>query len=88
MSPDSETFASNTSDHQSRLPGRRAFLSNAAVVAASIASAGLLTPVTAMAVSPALTFAQIPGTGDVKVLNFALALEVLSPSFTVRPLHA
>ena len=29
------------------------------------------------AVNPPLTFADIPGTGDIKVLNYALALEVL-----------
>ncbi len=58
-------------------PGRRSFLSSAALAAAGVAAAGLLVPGTAKAVSPALTFGQIPGSGDIKVLNYALALEVL-----------
>lgn len=52
-------------------------LATGAVVAAGIAGLGLLSPNDAKAVTPALTFSDIPGTGDVKVLNYALALEAL-----------
>ncbi len=46
--------------------------------AALLGGAALLaTPKAARAVSPALTFADIPGSGDIKVLNYALALEAL-----------
>lgn len=44
---------------------------------AALAAASLLLPRPARAVTPALTFADIPGTGDIKVLNYALALEAL-----------
>jgi len=58
--------------------GRRRFLTRAATVsAAALAGSSLLTPTFSWAVSPALTYANIPGTGDVKVLNYALALEAL-----------
>jgi hypothetical protein len=57
--------------------GRRSLLTTAAVAAAGIAAMGLFNPTPSQAVTPALTFADIPGTGDVKVLNFALALEDL-----------
>ena len=57
-------------------PGRRAFLKGAAATAAATA-AGLMSPRSALAVSPALKFSQIPGSGDIKVLNYALALEAL-----------
>ncbi len=43
----------------------------------AIAAAVTLPKRAAAAVNPPLTFAQIPGTGDVKVLNYALALEAL-----------
>lgn len=56
---------------------RRRFLSRSALIAAGVGIAGLAAPQIARAVTPALTFADIPGTGDVKVLNFALALEDL-----------
>ena len=57
--------------------GRRSLMTTAAVAAAGVLAAGLLTPARSFGVTPALTFADIPGTGDVKVLNFALALEDL-----------
>ena len=44
---------------------------------AGLAAAGLLTSKMARAVSPPLRFADIPGTGNIKVLNYALALEDL-----------
>lgn len=49
----------------------------AVAAAAGIAALGLLTPRAARAIEPALTFNDIPGTGDIKVLNYALALEDL-----------
>lgn len=38
------------------------------------------------AVSPPITFEQIPGTGDIKVLNYALALEILEANLYVQAL--
>jgi hypothetical protein len=73
----------NTTDKQTQTNqpdaevGRRSLLSTAAVAAAGIAAVGLLKPSRSFGVTPALTFADIPGTGDIQVLNFALALEDL-----------
>ena len=63
-------------------PGRRSFLfgsTGKTLLAAGAAAVGysMLTPSPARAVTPALTFADIPGQGDVKVLNYALSLEAL-----------
>lgn len=52
---------------------RRRFIAIAAALAATIGFA----PSTALAITPVLTYDDIPGTGDVKVLNYALALEDL-----------
>ena len=49
----------------------------AAIASAGLAAVTLAVARKASAVTPALTFADIPGTGDVKVLNYALALEDL-----------
>jgi hypothetical protein len=57
--------------------GRRTFLKRATIAAAGMAVAGALAPTAAFAVTPALKFSDIPGTGDIKVLNYALALEAL-----------
>ena len=56
---------------------RRGLLTKAAVIGAGVAAAGLFTPGAAFAVTPALKFSDIPGTGDIKALNYALALEDL-----------
>jgi hypothetical protein len=52
-------------------------LRNVAMVAAGLTAASFVASRPALAVSPALTFNDITGTGDVKVLNYALALEAL-----------
>jgi hypothetical protein len=69
-----------TSDNtQASLPpvGRRSALATAAAAAAGIVASGLFSPATSRAVTPAFTLSDIPGTGDVQILNFALALEDL-----------
>ncbi|CAN5459138.1 ferritin-like domain-containing protein [soil metagenome] len=53
---------------------RRGFVTTAAVAAAAVM---LAKPARVFAVSPAFTFSNIPGSGDVQVLNYALALEDL-----------
>lgn len=60
-----------------------------AKAAAGLAVAAAVTalPKKAAAVTPALTFAQIPGTGDFKVLNYALALEALEADLYVQALQ-
>ena len=75
----SETMSMDASADAGGEPSnsRRSFLSNSLIAGAGIAAAGLLSPRVSRAVTPALTFADIPGTGDVKVLNYALALEDL-----------
>ncbi len=45
---------------------------------------GALNASPAQAISPALRFADIPGTGDIKVLNYALALEDLETEAYVQ----
>jgi Ferritin-like domain len=61
-----------------RCVARRSMLSNVAAIAAGVAATTLLTSTsTSFGVTPAFTFNDIPGTGDVKVLNYALALEDL-----------
>jgi hypothetical protein len=53
--------------------GRRAFMRGAGLAIAGLATAALLVPGKAQAAIPS----AIPGTGDIQVLNYALALEDL-----------
>jgi len=62
-------------------------LRTAVIAAAGVAAAAVLTQRPARAISPALTFSQIPGTGDIKVLNYALALEALEANLYVQILQ-
>ena len=48
---------------------------------------GALAASPARAISPALKFADIPGTGDIKVLNYALSLEDLETELYVQALQ-
>ena len=60
--------------------GRRGFLSRAVVAFGALAGLGVASSMTstALGVSPRLRyFRDIPGTGDVKILNYALSLEDL-----------
>lgn len=60
----------------------------AAVAGLAVAAAVTSLPKKAVAaISPPLTFAQIPGTGDIKVLNYALALEALEADLYVQALQ-
>lgn len=56
--------------------GRRAMLGKTALAAGAIA-VGLSMPRAAQALTRPIKFAEIPGTGDIKVLNYALSLEYL-----------
>ena len=53
----------------------------------ALAASALLSARPAKAVTPALKFSDIPGTGNVKVLNYALALETLEADFYVQALQ-
>jgi len=56
-------------------------------LAAGVAALGVASAKPARAVSPALKFSDIPGTGNVKVLNYALALEDLESDLYVQALQ-
>lgn len=65
---------------------RRRFLSGALVATGAAVASTLVMPSLARAVTPALTFSDIPGTGDVKVVNYALALEDLEADLYAQAL--
>jgi hypothetical protein len=66
--------------------GRRSLLTKTAMAAAGVVAMKLFAPARALAVTPALTFNNIPGTGDIKVLNYALALEDLEADLYAQAL--
>lgn len=77
-----------TSDASAQPTKANNSLRNALVAAAGVAAvAGVLAPRAARAITPALTFADIPGSGDIKVLNYALALEALEANLYVQALQ-
>lgn len=53
---------------------------------AGLAVAAAATAKPAKAVTPAIKFADIPGTGDIKVLNYALALEAFETEVYIQAL--
>ncbi|MEO6436634.1 MAG: ferritin-like domain-containing protein [Tepidisphaeraceae bacterium] len=65
---------------------RRGFLTRAAVALGGAAALGVFGGAPALAITPALKFADIPGTGDIKVLNYALALEALEADLYAQAL--
>ncbi|MES2463217.1 MAG: ferritin-like domain-containing protein [Armatimonadota bacterium] len=68
--------------------GEGSALRNVMIAAAGVAAVtAVFKPREARAITPALTFSQIPGTGDIKVLNYALALEALEANLYVQALQ-
>lgn len=79
----STTTVETTGDKKSGLP----LVHPGVALAAGVAAAGLLTTRPARAVSPPLRFSDIPGSGDIKVVNYALALEDLETELYVQALQ-
>ena len=81
-----ETTANAGSDKS--IDGKSA-LRNVMVAAAGVAAATVaFAPRAARAqTKPALNFAAVPGTGDIKVLNYALALETLEADLYVQAIQ-
>lgn len=76
-------------DHIQHSPATESSASNAILAGAALAGGALLLSNSraARAVSPALTFeANINGTGDIKVLNYALSLEALEADLYAQAL--
>lgn len=80
-----DTSYMNTTTEMSQL-SRRAMLRGATVGAAGLAALGMLMPGNAMAQSASAIPASIPGTGDIQVLNYALALEDLEADLYAQAL--
>lgn len=67
-------------------PRRREIFSPATLIAAGAVAAAMVFPEHALAVKPPLKFSNIPGTGDIQVLNYALALEDLEADLYAQAL--
>jgi hypothetical protein len=76
-----------TSAHDATGANAGISLSTTGLAIAGVATVSLLTAKSAKAVSPPLRFADIPGSGDIKVLNYALALEDLETELYVQALQ-
>lgn len=79
-----EHEAAATSTVEPKVESNAVLASGAAIAIAGVAAATLLSARPARAVSPALTFNNIPGQGDIKVLNYALSLEALETDLYVQ----
>ena len=75
-----------TSSETKLSPDSRRLVQGVAL-AAGVAALGVASAKPARAVSPALKFSDIPGTGNVKVLNYALALEDLEADLYAQALQ-
>ncbi len=68
-------------------PSSRRALIGSGIAFAAAAAVSLINPKPALAIKPNLTFNDIPGTGDIKALNYALALEDLEADLYVQALY-
>ena len=67
---------------------RRQFISRSLAVVAGVAAVGMLSPKSALAVTPALKIKNFPGSNqDFRMLNYALSLEALEADLYVQALQ-